>query len=119
MTWKILHIGKKLSQVRCWRGDLRTLGKLCSFSPLLSLETVFPALKVTQNCYLNVNISFFENWPFNHILGPLRFSTNILCLKNYPHNLTKYEINRPSKIPISHFFTEFRKIWNCNLGDHP
>ena len=32
--------------------------KSCNFSALLSLETVFPALKLTENCYLNMNISF-------------------------------------------------------------
>ena len=26
--------------------------------PLLSLETALPALKLTENCYLNMNISF-------------------------------------------------------------
>ena len=31
--------------------------KFCNFSALLSLETVFPALKLTENCYLNMNIS--------------------------------------------------------------
>ena len=32
--------------------------KSCNFSALLSLETVFPALKLIENCYLNMNISF-------------------------------------------------------------
>ena len=35
-----------------------TSRKSCNFSALLSLETVFPGLKLTENCYLNMNISF-------------------------------------------------------------
>ena len=33
-------------------------GKCCNFPPLSSLEAAFPALKLTENCYLNMNISF-------------------------------------------------------------
>ena len=36
-----------------------TTGKFYIFSPLLSLETASPALKLTENCYLNMDISFF------------------------------------------------------------
>ena len=36
----------------------------------LSLETVFPALKLTQICCINMKISFLENWQFNHKLTP-------------------------------------------------
>ena len=39
-------------------GLVATPEKFCNFSPLLSLETVVPALKLTQNCYVNMNISF-------------------------------------------------------------
>ena len=39
----------------------------------------------------------------------------MLCLNNYPHNLTKYEINETSKIPISQFFNGLGK----NLGGQP
>ena len=35
-----------------------TPGKFCNFPPLLNLERAFPALKLTENCYLNMNISF-------------------------------------------------------------
>ena len=50
---------------------------------------------------------FLENWQFNHKLGPPVSPTNILCLKNYPHNLTKYEMKGTSKTPISLLFSEF------------
>ena len=36
-----------------------TTGKFCNFSPLLSLERAFSAHKLMENCYLNMNISFF------------------------------------------------------------
>ena len=35
-----------------------TPGKFCNFSPLLNLERAFQALKLTENYYLNMNISF-------------------------------------------------------------
>ena len=35
-----------------------TLGKFCNFSPFLNLERAFPELKLTENCYLNMSISF-------------------------------------------------------------
>ena len=89
---------------------IATPGKFCNLSPLLNLETVFPALKLTRNCYLNMNISFLENWQFNRKLGPPLSSTNILNLKDYPHSPTKCEINRTSKIPISQLFSELGKI---------
>ena len=41
---------------------------------------------------------------------------NIKYLKDYPHNLTKDEINGTWKIPASQLFSELTKIWKCNLG---
>ena len=83
-----------------------------NFYSHLSLKTVFPALKMTLNCYINIwTFLFLENWQFvNKLSLPISF-TNILSLKDYPHNLTKYEIKGTSKIPISQFF---RKIWEKN-----
>ena len=37
-------------------GGVTMPGKFCNFLP--HLETVFAALKLTQNCYINMNISF-------------------------------------------------------------
>ena len=37
-----------------------------------------------------------------------------LCLKDSPHNLTKYEIKGTLKIPISLLFSEFGKIQKCS-----
>ena len=40
-------------------GASQATGTLCYYYPHLRLETVFlPALKLTQNCYINMNISF-------------------------------------------------------------
>ena len=47
------------------------LVKFYNFYPQWSLETVFPALKLMQICCINMNISFLENWQFNHKLVPL------------------------------------------------
>ena len=85
MIGKILHIGKNLNKARCWRkslvcpkhlGGVTMLGKYCNFSPFSNLETVFPALKLTRNCYLKWTFRFHENWQFNHKLGPSLYSTN-------------------------------------------
>ena len=58
-----------------------------------------------------MNIFFPEKWQFNHKLDASLSPTNKPCLKDYPHNLTKYEIKRTSKIPIFELFSELRKIW--------
>ena len=45
--------------------------KFCNFYPHLSLETMFPAVKLTQICCINMDISFLENWQsLNHKLAP-------------------------------------------------
>ena len=93
-------------------GGVAILGNFCKFCFHLSLETVFPA----QKSCINMNISFSWNWQFNHILDPPLSFTNILCLKDYPHNLTKYEIKGTSKIPISQFYSKLRKLWKSSLG---
>ena len=41
-------------------GLVATLAKFRNFSLLLSLEIVVPSLKLTQNCYLNMNF-FLKN----------------------------------------------------------
>ena len=40
----------------------------------------------------------------------------MLCLKEYPHDLSKYEINGTLKIPIPQLFSELGKIWKCSQG---
>ena len=63
-----------------------------------------------------MNIFVPENGRFNHKPGLPLSSTNILCLRDYPHNLTKYKNKGTSKIPISPLFSELGKIWKWNLG---
>ena len=84
-------------------------GKLCNFYPHLSLETVFPALKLTL-CSINVNIFFLKDWQFNNGSPS---PTHMSSLKGYPHNLTKYEMGN-SKVPIFHLFRELRKTEKSN-----
>ena len=76
-------------------GGLRvsaTSGKFDYFYSYLSLETVSPALKLTQNCYINVNIFFlktcnlFLNWvpslfSYNHLI-PDRLSLQSILLNS-------------------------------------
>ena len=63
-------------------------GKFCNLYTHFSLETVFPALKLTQNYYLHNKMFSLENWQFNHKLAPPLLRT---CHKGYSHHLTKYE----------------------------
>ena len=43
--------------------------KFCNFYPHLSLKIVFPVLKLTQICCINIcEHLFLENWQFNHKL---------------------------------------------------
>ena len=64
------------------------LVKFCSFYSHLSLETLFPALKLTQICCINMNISFLENWQFlNHKLAP----PLLLTYQAWKSNLTIWQ----------------------------
>ena len=91
------------------------LVSICNFYPHLSLRTLFPALKLTQLCFINLNIFFFlENWQFNHKLAPLPL--HIPSLKDCPHNLTKYESKQNSEIPVFQLFSEFGDIWKYSLS---
>ena len=49
-------------------------GKVCNLYPHLCLEAVFPALKLTQNCYLHYNISIFFLKTGNLIINWLLLS---------------------------------------------
>ena len=97
-------------------GNLRvsaTPGNSCYFHSHLSLETAFPALKLTQNCYITMNLKTSK--LILNCVRPLS-PTNLLYLKDYPHNLTKYEIKKTSKISISQLFSELVTILKHNLG---
>ena len=98
----LLLIQKSPSKERCRQnkcglfqihlGGLRvsaTSGKFDYLYSYLSLETVSPALKLTQNCYINVNIFFlktsnlFLNWvpslfSYNHLIPERISSKSIL-----------------------------------------
>ena len=90
-------------------GGVAIPGKFCNFSPLLNLETLFPALKLTRYCYLKSTFFFHENWQFNHKLGPSLF---------YKHTVPANKIwnQWDFKIPMSKLFSDLEKIWKCNLG---
>ena len=78
MIWKIiLHTGKNPSKAGYWLasvilsilqiaggagGRQRSHRKILQFRPSynICLEAVFPARKLTQNCYLHYNIDIFS-----------------------------------------------------------
>ena len=45
--------------------------EFCNFYCHL-METVFPVVKLTQNCCIQIHKYFLEKWQFNHRLGPLQ-----------------------------------------------
>ena len=83
------------------------------------METVCPALKLTQKCYLHINI-FYKNINIfflktaNLIINWLSLMPHVILLKDHPHHLTKYE-GKGAKISIFKLFTELGTFWKCNL----
>ena len=68
--------------------------KFFNFYPHISLETVFPALKLAQICCINMNISFLENWQFlNHKLAP----PLLLIYQAWNSNLTIWQNMKVSR----------------------
>ena len=92
------------------------LGNFCYFYSHLSLETVFPSIKLTQIYYINMSIFFFlktGNLIFNCVpTSP----TNTPHMKENPYNLTKYKIKETLKTQISQLFKELETIWKYSLG---
>ena len=74
--------------------------KFCIFYPKLSLETVFPALKLTQICCITNNISFLQNWQFNHKLA----SPLLLTYQLWKSILTIWQNMTVSRIQKFQFF---------------
>ena len=68
------------------------LGKFCKISSHLILEPVFAGLKLTKNCYINMNISFSGKEAVLLKIGFTSLShISLPCLKGCHHNFTKYE----------------------------
>ena len=73
------------------------------------LSSIYTDTKVYKYEY------FFSSKTSNLII--IGFPTNrVSCLKDGPHNRTKSEIERTSKISISQLFKELRIIWECSLS---
>ena len=63
MIGKMLHIGKNGEKCCISRGSREARKVLQFFPSEKNLEIVFPTLKLTRNCYLNMNISFSWKLP--------------------------------------------------------
>ena len=91
----------------------------CIFYPHLSLQTVFPALKLTQN-FIIWTFLFLENWQFNHKLGPINCCLYYrLCLKDYPYNRKNKKSRRTQKFHYPNSLVNWEKNWKCSLGLYP
>ena len=57
-----------------------------------------------------MSVIFSENWQFNHKFGLPLSSTNVRYLKDYPHNLSKYESKGLQKFQFSYSLVNWEKI---------
>ena len=117
MIGKILHIGKYLSKTVCWRTSLicpkyswrwrscDTRKYFCNFFPLLSLETIFQALGLTETFYLNMSISFFKN-------------TGNLTINWVPHSLLRnlYNLTKHDRMLARPYLMTFNVIFPIHLN---
>ena len=116
----LLHIGKNLSKARRWQislicyrysrefwgGDGATSVLFCNVYLHVNLETVFPALKVTQNF---VFTKIYEQFGF--------WRTGNLIIYGFPSLLQTYCVCQ-TILPISKLFSELRKTWMYNRGSY-
>ena len=75
------------------------------------LETVFPVIKLTQNCYLHYNINIFFLKTDSLILHWLLLSYTHVVLR---HILTIWQSIKAKDPNFPSLFSELRK--KCNLG---
>ena len=84
-------------------------------SPNLCLETVFPALILSQNCYVAYIIiqifSFLKTGTLIKNWFSISSATYHTTLKAFPHRLRKQEDKGISKIQIFKIFSELEKNW--------
>ena len=111
---RFLHIGKNPSKARCrrtnlvcpkydWRsGVTATPEKVCKIYSHLSLETIFPVLKLTQNFYINIHTFFLKNWQLNHKLVPLLFLQTYRAWKTM---LTIWQNTNSTRLQTFQFFS--------------
>ena len=82
----------------------------------LTLETLFQALKLTQMCCINMNISFLEHWQFNHKFAPPS-PTHILW--KIVHTIGQnMKVSRTQKFQFSNFLVnceEFGSTAKANI----
>ena len=75
------------------------------FSPHLCLETVFPALKLAQNCYIHYNVNIFFLKTGNLMINWLLLSEATCHTERLddPHHLTKSDGKRTKISMFKHF----------------
>ena len=74
----------------------------CYYNEYPVKQTVILYLEVSfETCFLSMFLLYFLNL--------------CLCLKEYPHNLTKYVTNQTSNISISQLFIKLGKYWKCSI----
>ena len=98
---------------RVWEYNTR---KMFQFLPPFKFGNSISSTQTDTKLLYKKIFLFLGNWQFTHKLGLHLFPTNILCLKDYPHNLTKH---MKSKGPQKHnFWTlwNWKKIRNTNYA---
>ena len=83
---------------RVWEYNTR---KMFQFLPPFKFGNSISSTQTDTKLLYKKIFLFLGNWQFTHKLGLHLFPTNMLCLKDYPHNLTKH---MKSKGPQKHNF---------------
>ena len=112
----ILHIAFVPTVNSWWFLGSTATGKFSILYSHLCLETVFLALKLTQDCYIHYNIFFLKTG--NVIINWLLLSDATCRTEKLssPSDYPSPEGNGSSKIEIFKLVSEMVKIWKCSLG---
>ena len=104
--WTFKKNGKQVWFLPKLAADLRvSLRDISQFLALFKLEIEFTALKLIQNCCINMTVSLFENWLFHHKLASL--------LLHMPERLTIWQnikLRMIQKFQFSNFSVNWEKF---------
>ena len=89
-------------------------GKFYNSYPRVILETVFPALKLTQNCYLNYKSFFLQTGNLIVIWLPLLRTGRTKRLSSPCDKIWRQGEFRNPNFQILKLFVELGKTWKCS-----
>ena len=107
-----MHMKKWISKIIESTTFVWSLFRFHFISLLQHLDCYYNEYPVKQTVILYLEVSFETCFLSMFLLYFLNFC---LCLKEYPHNLTKYVTNQTSNISISQLFIKLGKYWKCSI----